>query len=365
MKIALLGAGNIGFASAAWLCHHGHQTVLWARDAHTLAGISHAHSGLHYTGVIEGECRPAVTTDIAAAVRGADAVLLCVPGYGHRAVMEALAPHLTTGQPVIINSACSLSALFLSQLLAQRAIRAPIITWGTTAFTARRKAENGVTLMTARRCVHVATLPAAHNAEAIALCEQLFGKRFQPQSNILATSLININPIAHLGLALCNVTRIEHQERWPQYHYMTDGVANLILALEQERQALAQAFGLRLHSIEAHFQQSFDVSCRTLSEIAAELHRRRGGPPGPTDMNTRFILEDTPYGLVFAEAIARKAGIALPLHSASITLASAVWQCDLRAQNDVLPSLELDALSLADFTRSLQEGISASQARVW
>ncbi|WP_196907258.1 NAD/NADP octopine/nopaline dehydrogenase family protein [Candidatus Symbiopectobacterium sp. 'North America'] len=180
----------------------------------------------------------------------------------------------------------------------------------------------------------------------------------------MATSLININPITHLGLALCNVTRIEHQERWPQYHYMTDGVANLILALEQKWQALAHAFGLRLHSIEAHFQQSFDVSCRTLSEIAAELHRRRGGPSGPVDINTRFILEDTPYGLVFAEAIARKAGIALPLHSASITLASAVWQCDLREQNDVLPSLKLDTLSFTEFTRSLQEGVNASRARV-
>ncbi|WP_196907257.1 2-dehydropantoate 2-reductase N-terminal domain-containing protein [Candidatus Symbiopectobacterium sp. 'North America'] len=180
MKVALLVAGNIGFASAAWLCHHGHQTVLWARETHTLAGISTAHSGLHYTGIIEGECRPTVTTDIATAVRGADAVLLCIPGYGHRTVLETLAPHLTTGQPVIINSACSLNALFLSQLLSQRAVSIPIITWGTTAFTARRKEENGVTLMTTRRCVHVATLPAEQNAAAIALCDQLVGKRFQP-----------------------------------------------------------------------------------------------------------------------------------------------------------------------------------------
>ncbi|MGL9751263.1 MAG: 2-dehydropantoate 2-reductase N-terminal domain-containing protein [Symbiopectobacterium sp.] len=111
MKVVLLGAGNIGFSSAAWLCHHGHQTLLWAREAHTLAVISTAHSRLHYTGIIEGECRPTVTTDIATAVRGADAVLLCIPDYGHSTVMKTLAPHLTTGQPVIINSSCSLSAI--------------------------------------------------------------------------------------------------------------------------------------------------------------------------------------------------------------------------------------------------------------
>ncbi|MGL9736417.1 MAG: 2-dehydropantoate 2-reductase N-terminal domain-containing protein [Symbiopectobacterium sp.] len=113
MKVVLLGAGNIGFSSAAWLCHHGHQTVLWAREAHTLAVISTAHSRLHYTVYWHhrrGMC-PTVTTDIATAVRGADAVLLCIPDYGHRTVMKTLAPHLTTGQPVIINSSCSLSAI--------------------------------------------------------------------------------------------------------------------------------------------------------------------------------------------------------------------------------------------------------------
>lgn len=358
MNVAIIGAGNIGFASAAWLCHHGHQAALWARDRQAIEAVN--ARGIAYQGVIAGQCRPMIAPDIAGALHGAEAVLLCVPGYAHRAVMDRLAPHLTPNLPVIINSAGSLSALYLAQRLAERRIQAPIVTWGTTALTARRQGADAVTIMTARRCVQVATLPARDNTAALALCRRLFGDRFQPQTSILATSLININPIAHLALALCNVTRIEHQEHWPQYHYLTPGVASLIQALEQERQTLAQAFGLTLHSIETHFQQSFDVPCQTLSDIAAELHRRRGGPPGPTTMNTRFILEDTPYGLVFAETLARKVNLALPLHAAAITLASAVWQRDLRAENNLLAPIGLAHMPLAQLMRVLEDGVTPS-----
>lgn len=357
MKVAILGAGNIGFAAAAWLSDAGHRPILWSPVAQDLAPLQANDNRLSFTGVISGECRPDVTTDIAYAVNNADVIFICVPGYAHKTVIDELTPLMRDELPIIINSACSLSALYLSKRLSEYPISAPIITWGTTALTARRQA-NGceVVIMAARKFVHVATLPMQDNARSIALCTALFGHRFLAQSNALATSLININPIAHLALALCNVTRIEREESWPQYHYLTPGVANLISALEQERQALARRFGLQLHSIEAHFQQSFNVPQNELADIAAELHRRRGGPAGPIDMDTRFILEDTPYGLAFAEAIAQKAGIDLTLHSSVINVAAAIWKKDLRHANNILPELGLEAMSLNEFDRVICSG---------
>ncbi|MCL2896877.1 NAD/NADP-dependent octopine/nopaline dehydrogenase family protein [Brenneria tiliae] len=357
MKVAILGAGNIGFASAAWLAHGGHQPILWSPAAEDLAPLQANQRRLSFSGVIDGACQPEVTTDIACAVNAADALFICVPGYGHKTVIDRLVRHIRGAQPVIINSACSLSALYLSKRLAERRIDAPIITWGTTLLTARRQAGGyGVAIMAVRRIVHVATLPMQANQQAITLCSALFGDHFQAQRNTLATSLININPIAHLGLALCNITRIERQESWPQYYYLTPGVANLIGALEQERQTLARRFGLQIHGIEEHFQQSFNVAQNQLADIAAELHRRRGGPAGPTSMDTRFILEDTPYGLAFAEAIAQKAGITLTLHSSVINVVAAIWKKDLRRQNNILPELGLEAMSLSEFDRVICDG---------
>ncbi|MCG8710260.1 NAD/NADP octopine/nopaline dehydrogenase family protein [Brenneria sp. 4F2] len=357
MKVAILGAGNIGFASTAWLSWSGHHPILWSPAADDLTRLQANNNLLSFTGVISGQCRPEIGADIDYVVDAADVIFICVPGYAHKTVIDAIVPLLRNGQPVIINSACSLSALYLSKRLAERRISAPIITWGTTVLTARRQANGReVAIMAIRKFVHVATLPMRENQDAIALCTTLFGPRFRPQRNTLATSLININPIAHLGLALCNVTRIEREENWPQYHYLTPGVANLINALEQERQLLARRFGLALHGIEEHFQQSFNIPQTRLADIAAELHRRRGGPAGPISMDTRFILEDTPYGLVFAEAVARKADINLTLHSSVINVAAAIWKKDLRRENNILPELGLEAMSLADFNQVISGG---------
>jgi len=356
MKIAILGSGGIGFATAAWLAHHNHEPVLWSPSGKGTADLLKEDRHLHYTGVIEGKVQVQIASDIRDAIAGADVVFLAVPGNGHRAVMEAAAPHLENGQSFIVNSACSLSPLYLSKLLSERNIKLPIITWGTTVLTARRKSGTEVAIMTARKSLHVATLPVSDLKKGRNLCTTLFGDRFLEQENILATSLININPIAHFGLALCNVTRIERGENWPQYHYMTHGVSSLIMALEKERLALAQAFGLKIHGIEEHFHRSFDVPLTDLATIAETLHERRGGPPGPVTMETRFILEDTPYGLAFAEAIGPKVNLPTPLHTSAINIASAVWNRDLRGENNLLPVLELDQLSAKQFEDYIRNG---------
>jgi len=344
MRIAILGTGGIGLATAAWLSHYGHEPVLWSPSGNGTRELAVPGSQLHYSGVIEGKCNPSLADHISEALAGTDAVIIAAPGNAHRHIMRAMAPHLLDGQTVIINSVCSLSALYLSKLLAERGVRAAIATWGTTVLTARRISGTEVKIMTARSSLHVATLPVSKKDEGLKICQSLFGDRFAEQTNVLATSLININPIAHLGLALCNVTRIERQESWPQYHYMTEGVSRLIMGLEQERLALAKAFGLEIHGIEEHFQRSFDVPPMPLKDIAATLHAKRGGPPGPTSMDTRYITEDAPFGLVFCEALAKTVDVDVPLHSSAINLASLIWGINLRAQNDLLGELTLEKL---------------------
>ena len=100
---------------------------------------------------------------------------------------------------------------------------------------------------------------------------------------------------------------------------------------------------MRVTSIEAHFQRSFDVPQSTLAEIAAELHRRRGGPPGPTSLDTRFVLEDVPFGLVFNAALARIAGVDVPATAAVITALSTLYGRDFRAENPLIDALGLPA----------------------
>lgn len=346
MKVGIVGVGAIGLATAAALAARGHEAHLWAPRAP--AGEALRAGTLHSTGAVEGSWPVVVAPTPAALAAACDVLLIAVPVNGHRAVIDRLVPHLRTGQTVIVSSTASLSALYLYEQARRHGVAGlSVASTGTTVLTARREAANRVRVMTRRAELGMSALPVVRQDAVLALCESLFGGGFAPQANTLASVLTNINPVAHGPLAIFNWTRIERAEHWPQYHYMTPRVAAVIERLDAERLALAAAFGLAVRTIEQHFAQSFGTQATRLADIAAELHAKRGGPPGPTDTRTRFLLEDMPYGLVFCSALGRLAGVPTPASDATVALASLVAGRDFAAGNDLLEPLGLARESVA------------------
>src|SRR4051794_6465746 len=110
---------------AALLRASGHEAVLWSPSGRRVP------LPLVATGALSGRYEVDIAESCGAAIAGAEAVLVAVPGFGHRRVMDAAAPHLRDGQIVVISSHCSLSALYLSKLVAARGIALPIVAWGT------------------------------------------------------------------------------------------------------------------------------------------------------------------------------------------------------------------------------------------
>lgn len=354
MRIGIAGCGGIGLGLAALLAAAGHEPWLWAprggdgRDGRDGGALAPAR--LRSTGLIEGEWPLRRAADAATLCDGADLLVIAVPANGHRAVIDALRPALRSGQPVLISSMASLSALYLHEAARRRGLALPVIALASTVLTARRTAPGQVRVLTRRGRLGLSVLPAnAANAadEALALCRALFGDVFERQPSALATVLSNVNPISHGPLALFNWTRIERAEAWPQYHYLTPHVAAVIERLDAERQALAAAFGIALPGLAQHFARSFGTRATALAEIAAELHAARGGPPGPTEVQTRFLHEDVPYGLVFNEALAGVAGLELPATRTIVDAASLVCGVDFRAGNELIEPLGLRGSTVA------------------
>ncbi|UHQ23589.1 NAD(P)-dependent glycerol-3-phosphate dehydrogenase [Lysobacter sp. 5GHs7-4] len=92
-RVAVLGAGSWGTALAALIARHGHPTVLWGRDADGVAAIESQHENPRYLpGIALPESLHA-TADMAAALAGADLVLVVVPSHAFAQTLRALAPH--------------------------------------------------------------------------------------------------------------------------------------------------------------------------------------------------------------------------------------------------------------------------------
>ena len=148
MRVAILGAGAVGFASAALLCERGHAAVLWSPSGRRTRALA-AGAPLLARGAVAGTFRPDVASSCEQALAGADCALIAVPGPAHRAVIEAAAPHLCAEQAVLFSSHMSFSALYLRRLC-----RAPaIVAWGTTVVTGRQTGETDVWVTNVRRRV--------------------------------------------------------------------------------------------------------------------------------------------------------------------------------------------------------------------
>lgn len=186
--------------------------------------------------------------------------MLCMPGNGHRPVLDEAAPFVRHGQPVIISSHLSFGALHLSRLLACRGIEAPVIAWSTTLLTAKKPEPQKVWIGTVREAVEIATSPQNGAVAGLAICQQLFGDRFVVRDSLLAIALGNLNPQSHLATAMFNLTRMEQGETWNQVAQVIPVVARLIEALDRERLAIAEAFGVSVRTMRQHLAASYHVA---------------------------------------------------------------------------------------------------------
>ena len=330
-RVAILGTGGIGLCAAALLCHEGHSVALWSPTGNPPG------TPLVATGAVTGVFTPDITATCQDALAGADAVLLAVPGYGHRAVIEAMAPHLQPGQVVLYSSHMSFGALYLRSLLEARSVECPIVAWGTTVVTGRRIGPAAAHVGNVRSRLDAAVLG---DPVGLQTCRDLFGDRFVAREGLLPIALSNLNPQNHLAIALCNLTRMEKGEAWRQNAHITPAVSRLMLALDAERLAIAAAFGIEVRTLEQHFHLSFGIAQTDMASMAAELATRASDPLGPASLQTRYVLEDMPFGIAPMLQLAAAAGVPAPLHAGGLALMSALYGRDLTGDNDLLPLVE-------------------------
>jgi len=355
LKLGIAGAGSIAFGSAALAHCEGHDPMLWSPSG----AIKRLAQGAELVaeGALEARFTPRVAASAEQLARENDVLMIALPAYGHKAVMDALVPHIEGHHSVIISSHASFGALYLAQSLSERGLSVPITCWGTTVVTGRRQSETQVKVNTVRKTVDLCTVPEADSARQLDLCRALFGDRFQPRDGVLAILLSNLNPQNHMGIALGNITRMERGEVWSQGQNVTPTVGRLLEELDQERLAIAQALGLDVKTIFEHFHLSFHVPVASISEMNQQMHAQGNGGTGPATADSRYVTEDVPYGLEVTAVLGRLAGRPAPLHEAGVRIFSAMYGRDFAAENTLLKALDLDQYSLQDLQRAARSGL--------
>jgi opine dehydrogenase len=327
MRVTVVGAGAGGAAAVVELMLSGHEVHLWNRSPETLAPFERA-GGVEYEGVLgEGCARPRlITTDLRAALAGSDVILCTLPTFSHAPVARALAHSSSDSKlPVVLNPGHTGGALeFQAAFEATGAAAPPIAEFSTLTYVARKYQPQRVTVTGRAKQVRVAALPGGQSAMRVA--QRLFPAA-KPALDVLATGLSNVNMVLHPPGAILGAAWVEARAGDFTFYVdgMTPGVARVMQALDDERRAVARAFGHELPDLIEEMQAigTVDAAVVDRRNFAAAI---AGGEANsrikaPASLSHRYYLEDFGHGLLPFMAFAQIAGVGVPTAQALFTLA--------------------------------------------
>lgn len=344
-KVAILGAGPIGCATAAHMAAQGREAALWSPTGSRVR-IDNGKACFRTKGALDAEVCVDWLDDLGL-LTDFDEIIICLPGNLYQNILPDALPHLRSGQTVLVSSALSLVTLWLSDQAQALGKRLRVGGWSTTATTAHFEADGRLHLNELRGAIGLSSARPEDGAALLQTSEHMLGARFVRDASPLASAIANINPIAHAAEVIPNLSRMVRGEDWPLFGCFGIEVGRLAQRLDDERLAIGAHFGFTLRSLAEHYHRSYHVPLGPLHEIAAAIEAAGKGPLGPKRLEHRYVLEDMPFGLAFQERLAQLAGIPCPAHSSALTVLEIVYDRDLRNANFLLDALLPDARALA------------------
>jgi len=347
-QVAVLGAGNGAHAFAGDLAQRGYTVRLYNKFAHELVDLQ-AAGGITLEGAVQGRGRlELVTTDIAPVVVEADIILVVVPATAHAFMAEACAPYLRDGQAIILNPGRTGGALEFRSVLRSLGVKAHVLIAEaqTLLYTCRLAGPARVHISSIKRQVPLAALPASETAPVLERLHPLY-PQFVAAADVLETSLDNIGAVFHPAGLVLSAARVEAGQPFEFYRDMTPGVVRFMEAIDAERLAVADAFGVRATSACEWLTRSYeDIRGDTLYE-RIQSNAAYQGIPAPHTLDSRYVLEDVPTGLVPMVALGDLAGVKMSSSSGLVNVCCGLYRRDFWREGRNAERLGVAGLSIA------------------
>ena len=354
MRVAVLGAGNGGLASAFDFAQHGHEVSLYAPPEFggNLAPVD-AAGGITATGDLEGFAPIRYAgNDIAEAMAGAELVVIVGPAYSTEPHAALAGPHLTDGTAVLIcPGSCAGAIAFKHGAGFELDDDRYVVGETSTLPYAVRITEPGVVnvFLKLTTGVYLAGLPRTRTDRLYDLVKDVW-PAVEKAESVFQTTLQNGNPVIHPAVTLLNAALLERTGGDFLFYEegVTASVGRLIEAVDNERLAIARALGVTILSEPAigvkqgyMREENYSTGYSTAPGFLGIKAQNR--------LEHRYLTEDVGYSLIFLADLAARLGVPTPVIDAVITITSVALGHDLRREAvRTLDSLGLDGLSPAE-----------------
>ena len=346
MKVAVLGAGNGGCAVAADMAYRGLDV--------TLIKTSNAMHDDNFNYLLKnngkmilkdfgenGSMNPQdlevtekigyiskVTRDLAL-ISEMDVVIIYIQTSYHEDLIKKIAPYLVDGQVVLINPGY-LSTAYMLKHCGNKDLT---IVEAQSSFIDGRIMKPGEFKVGFRNVRNpLGVYPAAKMEYAKEKLDQL-GFPFHYMNSVVGAALHNPNMIVHTIGSLLAMPMIDAMgDDFCMYHRsFTEHVWNVLEKLDDEKMNVLEKMGFeRLPYVEAcKFRNSLDDS-----EDAKEVFFGYASMPtrakGPVTVESRYVTEDVPQGLVMLESLGLSLEVPTPIATSLIEIANAALGRDFR-----------------------------------
>lgn len=324
--VAIIGAGIGGIYLSAFLGVAGCKIRLHDIDDSRLTDLR-ARGGIEVEGPPDRFAAfEHITTDLAAAVDGADVIIVATGGTYQETVATQLAPRLRDGQLILLVQGNTGGSLVVRRALDAAGCRASIdiAEMDNYPYSCWRRSPTRIAPIVSKRFLQIATFPGNRIDAVFPRLAPLFPLATAAPS-VVYTGFTNANAMLHVANCVANAGKIDRGEAYRFYaEGVTPLVANVYRAINSERVAVAGALGAGVPTLEDWFEHTYGVRGTTLSETCQLLTTNSDGPyqatGTPKSFDHKYISEDVPVGLVPMAALGAASGVPTPAIDALIEM---------------------------------------------
>ena len=357
MKIAVLGGGHGCYAAAADLAEQGQEVRMWRRDAGAFAPVLQSQSIVLKDVKGRRDVRLALaTTDIGAAVSGAELIVVPTPAFAQPDIARAMAPHVADGQVVFLPPG-TFGSYVMAKALREAGSKAAVTfaETGTLPYLARKHGPAEIAITIRAKRLPTGAFPARNADHAMKVIRAAYPS-VEPIEDALSGALMNAGPIIHPPLILMNAGPLQHFEKWDIHNEGTQPAIRAVTdRLDEERIATREALGYKPYHFPLRDHYTTD------QWMYGDAHDRlveSNDWREHIDLQThRYMREDVEIALAFLVSVADWAGVDAPVAKGLLAMGSAICGVDFRRNPRTLEGLGLASPDRAAMRRLLDDGL--------
>lgn len=357
LKWAIIGGGNGGQAMAGHLAIMGFSVTLYDIFAETIDVIN-KQGGIEVEGVVNGLGKLTLATaNLEEALNDADVIVVVAPAYSHKNIAKNCAPHIKENQIIFLHPGSTFGALEFKKVLGEEGCKSePVIADAETLlYACRSKSKGQVQIFGIKETLKVAAIPGDETKRVIETLNSAFPQMYGA-SSVMEISLENLKPLVHPAPTILNASMIESKHDWLFYwDGITPSIGHFVEEMDKERIGIAAALGIKVESIFEVYKRQYDVEADTLTEVVRKT-KAYGGVSGQKSLNTRYITEDIPMGLVPLVSLGKMLGVKVDRMETIIRMSEYLLDIDFTKTGRTVESVGISNMSTDELTNYMKTG---------